>query len=199
MLTLDYLDNHWLLAVLLTDLLMIADFVLTVIGNRAYQKHASSFITYQNGYELNPKYEKNIANNRWLSPKLVKDILILSLYLVLIGFLGGKLPLVRWFFEFMVGGIILSRITILLNHLSNILSFADTSKQGAVEGRLHYSYWFSTRRAAWSHFSNATLFLIVAALTARAFFWGGAAICLMIGLLCLKWSRREFYTNPSEK
>ena len=199
MLMLDFLNEHWWLAILLVDLAMIFDFVLTVIGNRAYQKHASSFVTYQNGYELNPKQEKEIASNRWLNPKLVKNIIILSLYLALIGFFGGKLPLVGWFFEFMVGGILLSRITIILNHLSNLLFFADTRKEGAVEGHLRYSYWIGQRRAAWSHFSNTTLFLIMAALSARAFFWGGAAVCLMIGLFCLKWSKREFYTNSPEK
>jgi hypothetical protein len=192
----NFFVKEWWISVILVELLILSDFWLTVIGTRLYKNNVSQYIAYENGYELNPNFEKEIAQSSRVPRKLIVNILSISFYLVLIGGLSINNILIGTIFEFLIGGLFLSRIDLVLLHLQNIWFFKDVKKLGGLVGHLDYSYRINQHRSAARLFSQAILFVFIALLTMRPFFWGGVFTCGVTGLLNLKWANRKF-TKPT--
>ena len=100
---LDYLLNHWYIFFLLILILALLDPYLTVAGLKAHQKYAAPYISYERGYELNPAFEKQIAEHRWISWKHLVLVAVMIAWLVLLWLIDGR----GGIFEFLAGGIFL--------------------------------------------------------------------------------------------
>lgn len=186
----DFLIKEWWLSIILGDLLILIDFWLTVIGAKLHNKYVAKYIYYEKGYELNPNFEKEIAQNRWISRKLIVNMLFISIYLAFLGFLSERVLPVQAIFEFFIGGLFISKIDVVLLHLQNIWFFTDVKNNGGLVGYLENSYWISQRRSAARVFSQTILFALIALVIMRPFFWGGVVTCGLMGILNLKWANR---------
>jgi hypothetical protein len=186
----DFLIKEWWLSIIIGDLLILSDFWLTITGAKLHKNFVAKYIYYEKGYELNPNFENEIAQNRWISRKLIVNMLFLSIYLAFLGFLSEKILPIQTIFEFLIGGLLLSRIDLVLLHLQNIWFFTDVKRSGGLVGYLENSYWISQRKSAARVFSQTILFALIAFVIMRPFFWGGVVSCGLIGVLNLKWANR---------
>ena len=73
----------WLVAALWA-VLSLFDFVATMLYSKAYREFLKETITYEGGMEMNPTFEKDVSELRWLSPRY-----LLALVSCLTGFSTG--------------------------------------------------------------------------------------------------------------
>jgi hypothetical protein len=185
---LNFLLYHWYFFILLILILALLDSYLTVAGLKTYQKYASSYVTYQHGYEMNPAFEKQIAEKRWLSWKYLTSLMFMIFSLIILWLVGGS----GVFFEFLAGGILLLYISVNMRHLQNILVFRMLGRSGSVQGHIVYSYGFSQRTSAALFLLEAILFAIAGLLLMRPIFWGGVFFCMLNFFKGLRLAKRKF-------
>lgn len=183
----DFLVEQWWFSVILLIILLIGDSYLTIVGAKFHKTYAARYITYQNGYELNPIFEKDVAQYRWFTRKYATSLLILSLSLSILRLLGGN-----FIFELFIGAGLLQGLYINLRHLQNLLLFRDTRRSNSINGQIEYSYWLSQRSSAINILSQAIFFSIAALATMRPFFWGGVVMCIIQSLRSYNLSNRKF-------
>jgi hypothetical protein len=183
----DFLNEYWWLAIALYVILFVCDHYMTVVGAKLHKAYAAKYILYQNGYELNPIFEKEVAEFQWFTRK--------HLFALLGGVFG--LSILRLFggvtiFEFFIGAYLLQWLDTDLLHLRNILFFRDIRKSDSFKGSVESSYWVSQRQSAARQITQAILFSIAALATMRLFFWGGVAGFLFQGFQSLYFANRKF-------
>ena len=54
-------------SIILLLTLALADYYLTALGAKIHQASTVRHVTYRNGYELNPVFEKGVAQYRWFT------------------------------------------------------------------------------------------------------------------------------------
>lgn len=185
-------ERPWLVAVLWGGLSII-DFIATMVYSKAYREFLSGTVQYEHGVEMNPQFEKDVREVRWLSPRFI--ILMMSVVL-LIGLVGTWLPVV-WFEAFAGAALLLVLITD-LRHIENlsVVCFLKSDPQG-FKGRIEQSYKLSQQRVAVGGFSIGVLYLIVFLLTGRIFFAGGAFISILYAARHFLFSRRKLPAQPT--
>jgi hypothetical protein len=188
----DFLVEQWWFSVILLIILVFGDSYLTIVGARFYKTYAAQYTTYQHSYELNPRYENDVAQYRWFSRKQAISLLVLIACLSILRLLSGK-----FIFELFIGAALLQGLWINLRHLQNILIFRDTRRPGSISGHLEYSYWLSQRSSASNILGYAIVFSVAAFATMRPFFWGGVIICIVQSLRCYKLANRKFSQTPA--
>src|SRR5512141_1140733 len=97
----------------------IFDFSATLWFSRLYRQSLNRHFTYEGGVEMNPVFEKDVANLRLASPRFLILLSLLTLILILFGWLDQLNPLVGSF-EFMVGAFLLLWTFIDLRHIRNL-------------------------------------------------------------------------------
>lgn len=178
----DFLVEYGWLSTILVTILFLADHYMTVAGATLAAQHFKS----ENGYELNPFFEKEVAEGKWFTRKHIAILIGIAIYL----------GLVRWFsaalFELVIGGLIFHEIHLNLQHAKNLLYLKDSRKPGSVNGRLETSYWMAQRQSAWNFIAQAVLIGVVAIAAMRIFYWGGVAALLLNGFKSLFLANRNF-------
>lgn len=167
-------SSPWLVA-LLWGVLSIFDFTATMLYSKAYREFLSSRITYEGGLEMNPTFEKDVRQLRWLSPRYILLMLLVASALY---FAGTWMPAL-WF-EALAGAALLLVLITDLRHVENLsmVQFLKNDPEG-FKGRVEQSYKLSQRRVAVGTLNIGVLYLIIYFLTGRVFFVGGAFIsCL---------------------
>lgn len=106
--------NPWLVAVL-WGLLSIFDFVSTMLYSKAYREFLNETVQYEHGVEMNPNFEKDVRQLRWLSPRYILSMLGA---VVLIGLVGTWMPS-SWF-ESLAGAALLLLLITDLRHIENL-------------------------------------------------------------------------------
>jgi hypothetical protein len=169
--------SPWLVA-MLWGILSLWDFVATMLYSKAYREFLNKTITYEGGLEMNPSFEKDVSELRWLSPRYVLSMLFVAFLLVL-----GGLWLPQIWFETLAGAALLLVLATDFRHIENLSVVGMLKKHPeSMQGRLQQSYALSQRRVAVGTFNTGLLFLIIAVLAERVFFLGGALICGMYAL-----------------
>jgi hypothetical protein len=183
----DFLNEYWWFAIILYVVLFLGDHFMSVVLAKLYKAYGAQYFTYQNGPELNPIFEKEVANLQWFTWKHLIAILggIFSLYILRL--LGGKA-----IFEFFIGAFLLQWLYIDLSHIASILYYQDIRRPGSLTGKMEFSYWLSQRQVAFRSMSQAFLFSVAALVTMRLFFWGGVAGLLFQSFRHLRLANRNF-------
>ena len=173
------IDNFWL-AMTLWIIFMVSDNLLSMLSVKMYRQGVRRHFVLEDGSELNPLFQDDVANLRALSPLFMA---------VLAG--GYLLGWVIWSysvyakqgsgsFEFYLGLIILIHLPIHLRHAQTLLLFHHLRQSHGVEGRIRYSSWLIARIYAVTLLVFVLLYLIMFVLTYRIFFLGGLASCLVM-------------------
>ena len=167
----------WLVAIL-WGLLSVFDFVATLLYSKAYREFLSGTVRYEHGVEMNPNFEKDVAQLRWFSPRYLVSMLGVA---VLIGIVGMWMP--KLWFEFLAGAALLLVLITDLRHIENLslVWFLKSDPEG-FKGRIEQSYKLSQRRVAVGGFNIGLLYFIVYLLTGRIFFLGGALISILYAI-----------------
>ena len=176
----------WLVSVL-WGLLSIFDFAATLLYSKAYRDFLSETVQYEHGVEMNPNFEKDVAQLRWFSPRYLVSMLGVA---VLIGFVGTWMP--KPWFELLAGAALLLVLITDLRHIENLsLVWFLKSDPDGFKGRIEQSYKLSQRRVAVGGFNIGLLYFIVYLLTGRIFFAGGALISILYAIRHFLLSRRR--------
>jgi len=180
-------DNPWLVA-LLWALLSIFDFSATMIYSKAYRDFLSANVMYEGGVmEMNPAFEKDVQQLRWLSPRYIVSMLFIVL---LIAWAGSWFPML-WF-ESLAGAALLLVLITDLRHIENLsMVWFLKADPSSFKGRIEQSYALSQRRIAVGIFNIGVLYLIVYFLVWRVFFIGGAVICTLFAVRHYLLARRK--------
>jgi len=183
----DLLNEYWWVSIILWVVLFLGDHYMTVFAAKLHKALGEQQLTFQNGYELNPNFEKEVANFQWFTRKHFNALIGGIFTLSFLRLWGGKT-----IFEFFIGAFLLQWFYIDLTNIVNILSLQDIRKPGSLTGKIEYSYWLSQRQVAFRNISQAILFSIAALATMRLFFWGGVAGLLFTGTRHLNLANRNF-------
>jgi hypothetical protein len=185
----DFLNQQWWLAISLVVVLFLVDHYTTLVGARLHKAILGDHIFLQNGYELNPMFEKNIKEQKWFTRKHFWGLLVGCTSLIGFRFLIG-IP----YFEFFIGSFLLLWLYIDLRNIKQIIYLQDVKKPNSITftGVIKTSYWISQRSSAMGYMSQAILYIVPALATMRPFFWGGVVGCLIQYLIGLSLSNRIF-------
>jgi hypothetical protein len=191
----ELLTGNVPLTVALWGVIYAADFLLTMLSAHLYRQGAKEHIVYEQGLELTPYYQKDVAQRRLLSPRFLLAFVLTGALLWLAGILFRSLP---FFFELLLGGWFLAEAVVLSRHLRNLFFFFNLKFGGGVTGQLRYAMWFTYRVSAVEFLTYALLYLVCYLLFRRMFFLGGllstSAAALFHWLLS---SRARRITPPS--
>lgn len=185
------LTNLWV-SLAVFNLLYICDYFMTLWQAHIYRKGVSEHFVFEKGIELNPIFKKDIASLRVISPRLILNLLLIS---ILLAALWAMIVYWRIFpaqiYEFVYGGVILTFVMVNVRHIRNILYYREIVKGGGVSGRVEITMALSLRQSMHDVFGFVILYLVVYSLTGVILFAGGALFCLVNMSTHLKWLRRD--------
>ncbi len=185
------LEQYWL-GISIWIVLMVSDNLLSMLAVKMYRQGAKEHLVLEDGSELNPLFQDDVANWRALSPKFM--FVLATGYFVgwVIWSYGVYAKQGAGVFEFFLGLIILVHIPIHLRHAHTLVLFYHLRLSHGVEGKIRYASWLMARLNAVYLFVFSLIFFITFLFVQRLFFLGGVASCLIMA-----WSQwREANTPP---
>lgn len=175
----DFLVEHYEIAVAVWAVLFISDLLLTLKGARLLKQGAGKYFQFEGSYELNPFHQKQIDQLKTFSPRFFAALILSS---GLLGFLGwynrgpGQVPHAT---EFALGAMYLIEAAIHVRHFRNIYSFRRVIDSEGAAGTMRVSRSLSYGVSSVEFAAYGVLFLGLFWLTDRAFFLGGCVTCLL--------------------
>jgi hypothetical protein len=158
-----------------------------LLYSKAYREFLNTYVAYEGGFEMNPAFEKDVSELRWISPRYLFSMLAVAILLVL----GGAWLPPGWF-EALAGAALLLVLVTDFRHIENLsVVWALRKDPESLRGRIEQGYALSQRRVAIGTLNTGLLFLIVYLLTQRVFFLGGAVICSFYALRHYLLSNRQ--------
>ena len=181
--------------VLLWMILYISDYYLTVYSARGFKE--ISLFQFEGSFELTPQYQKDIDALKPVSRLhvillVLYSLLILALWYLFVYFLG-----LLWAYLLYLGMFLLLEVAVHMRHLRNVFLIREVKKNDGASGHISYRKWFSYRVSAFELYLYFGLFLIVAALEASPFFFGGAIMCFGMGFRHNRLSKKA-KSNPAQ-
>jgi hypothetical protein len=169
--------------------LYLLDFSLTFWCSRLYQQSLSTHIIFEGGTEMNPLFEKDVADLRPNIPRLLLTLYLVVTILNLSGKLGSKMV----DFEFLAGAALLLWVFIDLQHLRNIYLYLHVKERPeALEGQIKRTYWLDQRLIAYDAFTFSVVYGLAWSANGMRFFLGGAFACFELAAWHFYLSGRQF-------
>lgn len=166
-------DYLWI-PLLLWIALYISDYYLTLYGARLYQGGARDHLVIEGSYELNPYFQPEISQLRFISLRFLVALAASCLLLLILRGFADDWP---WLFVFACGGMILLETAVHTRHIRNIVTFRQMKSGQGVKGRIEYSRWVTYRTSAIDMFAFAAIFLALALIVGSWFCFGGTVSC----------------------
>lgn len=179
---------------LVASLLLVVDYVLTIVGARSYRKHVAPYFAHEGSFELNPYYEKDVDRLRWFSGRLVAASAILALALLAIRWLDRSLETYPLAYSFALGIVILRAVPVYVRHFRMLYLARTIRSEKRLEGRVWYPRPFSLRLSAFEFAAFAGIYLLMFLLRFDVIMLGGAVGCLAVAFRQLRKARR--YVPP---
>ena len=169
----EFLIGHIWTGPALYATLYCSDYVLTMRCVRLLRSGADRHFGYEI-YELNPLFQKDVAQLRRFSPRFV-----VALVLTCLGFAGvwamvSQLSppiwdLYRWF----LGALVLGQVAVHLRHFNNLAVFWHARDSRGYQGKINVATWLSYRLSALQLLAFAAVYLFLFAMNFNWFFAGG--------------------------
>jgi hypothetical protein len=172
----DFLNEQWSFALIALGILFFANSYMSSLSGKVYESHAHEHVVFSTGDSPNPSEQKEGKANRLFSAQNIYTFLYVILLIV------NRLVYGKEIFEFFYGALWLVLISSILRHMRNMFQFASMNEPNSVVGRIEYSRAYLHRVSSLSWLSQSVIFGIAALATIRSFFWGGAFLCLVLGL-----------------
>ncbi len=171
----------------LIPVFMFADYFLTVAGtvlkDREYSDHFKS-----EHYELNPIWQKQIAQKKWLNPKHIALTIIASSALIFLAE-TGNLP--ERFAQGFLGCFLVFYGMIVGRHLSNLMLFRDVNRNpNDVSGQVSMSHDLLLRISIYRYVVAFVPLALIAVLSPSPFVYGAAMGPVLLVALHLGWIRK---------
>lgn len=187
----DFLIQHWWLAILIQEILRLSDKYLTVRAAKLSQVQPHEHIISSH-IELEPMFEKDAAQFKWFTPK---ELLIFLADIFILTFIRFILPPM---FEFLIGSFIFTFLHATLRNIQANVYFHDIKRRpNSIIGRSELSYWISQRGIAMTFLGQAIILTVVALAVPRLFFWGGAFSFFLTSIRHFQLANRKFPQSPN--
>jgi hypothetical protein len=175
--------------------LYILDYYLTITGARLYRNGAQRLITFEGSYELNPRFQHDVDQLRWVSRRFAWAMIRLLAIMSLIWWAAIKIGIPQ-IFSLYLGLFVGLQLAVQKRHLQNILLFRAITKPGAVQGQIKYSRCFMLRQSAVGMLLFAMIFGLLSFLLWNLFLLGGAIGCLSVAIRHLILAKKSAQSTP---
>ncbi|MEJ0021832.1 MAG: hypothetical protein WDN47_04665 [Candidatus Doudnabacteria bacterium] len=164
--------------IIVTAALMFLDFYLTIKGARLYTQGYSEHIKADN-YEMNPMFQKNVAEFKYNFRHLLYVVLV-SLLIYLFYYLSQKNIIYNsQSFAIIPGLLFTTMVYINANHLRNIVIFKALKKNpNMLKGQIEQTYLYSLKTAQ-AQLLVLLLPLLVILIMSPSYFVLGGVIALI--------------------
>jgi len=170
---------HVVIGILVWCVVYISDFVLTMIGAQLHHRYISQYIDFGGSYELNPTFQNDVDQRRWISPRFLLLLAMTTGYLILSAVV---LP-AGTVFTFLLGLLLLMEVPVHFHHIQNIrLGLMLRQDKTLLGGHILYKRVLSYRLMALDFLFFGSLWLILALLMGSFFFLGGVLGSLITAL-----------------
>jgi len=174
--------------IILLPVLMLADYFLTVLGAiRKERKYAVHFKTQH--YELNPVWQKTIAQKKWFTPR---HLLLTLLTSGVLAFLveSGNMP--DAFAKGMFGCLFVLFGMIIGRHLSNLLIFRYLDRHPQdIAGEITMAHALMLTISSCQNLVVAVPMVLLAIFSPTPFVLGGLVGTLLLFVIHFKWIRKH--------
>lgn len=180
--------------ILLLPILMFADHFLTILSVVEKEKRFAKHIKVLHD-ELNPLWQKSVAQKRWFNPRHILLTLIITTALVSVS------EFFTWdaFSEGTLGALFTIYGVIVGSHLSNIATYRYVSKRtGEISGEVTFAHAFVLRMSAFGCLSVGFPFLILALFVQTPYVIGGLLGILWLFFIHSRWLR-QWKNQPAWK
>jgi hypothetical protein len=159
-----------LIYVLVIPLFMMADYYLTLLGNKISKEYREHFA--MKDYEVNPLWQKDVSRQKWFNPKqLALVAAFTAIFYFFIQYLYDRDYILM---QLMMGMITAPYAIILGRHLSNLLLFSFVRKNpGILEGKLMIPYQYMLATSRIMVVPGIFMFIVIYAFTQDFFVLGG--------------------------
>ena len=180
--------------VILVPILMLSDYLLTVLGaiqrEEGYGKHFKL-----PSYELNPLWQKSIAQQRWFNPRHLVITLIVFVAITFVVEFGGMPDLYP---QILLGAILTVYSYIVARHLGNLLTFRRVRRlPQELSGEITIAQTFAIALSFHQSLPLIIPIVILAYLSRNGYVIGGAFGAVMLILIHLVWLQRAKTAPPS--
>jgi len=190
----DIFYEHWLPGVLAWMVIYISDYVCTILSARLYHAKAKAHIVFEGSFELNPVFEADVNKLRWISPRFVILLVLISSMLAGYWAMTQWIPGVEFAYPTVLGALVLMECAVHMRHIRNLALFRGLRK-GGISGQVTYQRGFIFRNSAAELLSFACLFSLISLLQGSWFFLGGTLSCFGVAvkhwILARRWEKRR--------
>ena len=174
----------------------MADYILTVVGakisERNYRQHFKI-----SSYELNPIFQKHIAQKRWFSAKHTAGVLIIT---AICWYFFSNWEEMREESEFTFGLLTGSFITIIGAHLSNLITFAYLNKNPTeVSGEVKIDHCYTLNTAGSRYVIGLLPTTLIGIVAGSPFVYGVISALALLICMHVIWyvKARKIKSNPA--
>jgi len=173
--------------IIILPILMFLDYFLTVLGAIQKEKKYSEHFKAQH-YELNPIWQKQIAQKRWFNPRhIFLTISISIVFACLIEF--GDMS--SFFIQGLFGCLFVSFGMLIGRHLSNIMIFRYLAKRPQdVSGEVTMTHSLLLFTSAYQYLVVLIPIIFIAAFTPSPFVFGGLVGTILMIIVHIGWILR---------
>jgi hypothetical protein len=172
----------------IVPVLMLADYFLTVAGATARDQGYDQHFKHEQ-YELNPRWQKDIARKRWFNPRHLLLTVLVSGALILV-LERGLVP--RVFAAMFLGALLAVFGAIVGRHLNNLLLFNHLARRkGDVTGAVTMTHAFALSTSLYQTVMVFVPIALLAAVTQNPWLVGAIIGFGSMGLAHLMWMRQR--------
>jgi hypothetical protein len=172
------------------------DYYLTIAGARLYRRGAQQIILFEGSYELNPRFQADVNQLRWVSKRFAWAMIRLLAVISLTWWVTVKIGIPQ-IFSLYLGLFVGLQLALQKRHLQNIFLFRVITKPGAVQGQIRYSRYFMLRQSAVGMLLFAMIFGLLSLLLWNLFVLGGAIGCLSVAIRHLILAKKSVPVVPA--
>jgi hypothetical protein len=173
--------------IIILPILMFLDYFLTVLGAIQKEKKYSEHFKAQH-YELNPIWQKQIAQKRWFNPRHI--LLTISISIVF-AYLIEFCDMSSFFIQGLFGCLFVSFGMLIGRHLSNIMIFRYLAKRPQdVSGEVTMTHSLLLFTSAYQYLVVLIPIIFIAAFTPSPFVFGGLVGTILMIIVHIGWILR---------
>ena len=188
----EFLIGHIWAGPALLAILCCSDYALTIRCARLLRAGADKHFLFPI-YELNPFFQKNVAQLRRVSPRFLFTLAVISSYLVASWILISLCSPPPWgVYRALLGDFVLTQIAVHLRHVNSLTMFWYARDSRGYRGQISVATWLSYRLCAIQFVTFAAIYLFLFALNLNWFFAGGAIAMLILALKLWRLSKKYY-------
>lgn len=182
----------------LIPVLMFADYFLTLTGAALKDRKYGNHIKTEH-YELNPIWQKQIAQKKWLNPKHIVLTFVLSSFIILMTEYG-EMP--EPFTQGIWGCLLALYGMIIGRHLSNLMIFGYMiRKPNEIHGQVTMTHALVLSLSLYQYLVVFVPLTLIAIFSPNPFIFGAAIGVVLLTMIHLKWiwtHRKQMRTSNKE-